>query len=220
MKLSKIHIKYIIGIIILTIILYIINRLLNINKESFDNIPLVTFIIPTIGRDTLNRTIESIKNQTRTNWKAIIIFDGIKPTIDEKDKRIKVIQIDKKGRLNYAGRVRNSGIEKVDTEWVAFVDDDDTLTKNYLEVFENEIEDSLDVLIFRMLKGNQVLPPYEHTDFVKNYVGISFTAKTNLFKNENIWFNESPTEDYDILDKFRSNNKNIKISNEVTYIVR
>ena len=220
MKRLTSNMKYILYTFILIIILYIINSLLNINKESFNNMPLITFIIPTIGRDTLGRTVQSIKNQTRTNWKAIIIFDGIKPNINEKDERIKIIQIEKKGRLNYAGRVRNSGIEIVDTEWVAFVDDDDTLTKNYLEVFENEINDSLDVLIFRMLKGTQVLPPYEHTDFVKNFVGISFSAKTKLFKNENIWFEESSTEDYDILDKFRSNNKNIKITNEITYIVR
>jgi glycosyltransferase involved in cell wall biosynthesis len=189
-------------------------------KESFNNLPLITFIIPTIGRETLKTTIHSIKNQTRTNWKAIIIFDGIEPNIEENDERISIIKIEKKGRLNYAGRVRNSGIEKVNTEWVAFVDDDDRLTQNYLEVFENEIKDDLDVLIFRMIRGKEIIPPREHTDFIKNFVGISFCARTSLFKNENIWFNESPTEDYDILDKFRSNNKNIKISNEVTYIVK
>ena len=38
----------------------------------------ITFIIPTIGRDTLSNTIKSLEEQTNQNWNAIIIFDGIK----------------------------------------------------------------------------------------------------------------------------------------------
>jgi len=38
---------------------------------------LVTFIIPTIGRDTLQRSIDCLLEQTIQEWKAIIIFDGI-----------------------------------------------------------------------------------------------------------------------------------------------
>jgi len=156
-----------------------------------------------------------------TNWKAIVIFDGIKPNIEENDPRINIIQIEKTGRLNYAGRVRNIGILEVNTEWVAFVDDDDTITENYLEIFENEVDVDvdLDVIIFRMLRGDEILPPLEHLDFVKNFVGISFCVKTRLFKNEYLWFNESATEDYDLLDVFRSKGKKIKLSKKITYLV-
>ena len=38
---------------------------------------LVTFIIPTIGRDSLQMAINSLYQQTIWDWKAIIIFDGI-----------------------------------------------------------------------------------------------------------------------------------------------
>lgn len=48
----------------------------NINNEA-----IVTFIIPTIGRDTLSKTIDSLINQTNPNWKAIIVFDGIPSNI-------------------------------------------------------------------------------------------------------------------------------------------
>ena len=54
--------------------------------------PLVTFIIPTIGRDTLTRTIESLEKQTNENWKAIIIFDGCSPTIELNSEKIQIIQ--------------------------------------------------------------------------------------------------------------------------------
>ncbi len=43
---------------------------------------MITFIIPTIGRKTLINSIESIINQTITDWKIIVIFDGIKSNIN------------------------------------------------------------------------------------------------------------------------------------------
>ena len=54
---------------------------------------IITFIIPTIGRTTLERSIESILNQSFDIWYIIIIFDGIKSTLGNKyinDKRINI----------------------------------------------------------------------------------------------------------------------------------
>ena len=181
---------------------------------------IVTFIIPSKGRPSLSNTIESLKNQSKNIWKAIIIFDGINPTIIEHDSRITIMTIEKKGRLNYAAQVRNAGILKVNTKWVAFVDDDDRLTEDYLERFEQEVKKNSDIIIFRMVSNNQIIPPFEHTDFIKDNVGISFAAKTSLFKNDNFWFEESRTEDFDLLDRFRSNGKSIILSKYITYIVR
>ena len=41
----------------------------------------VTFIIPTIGRNTLQRSIDCLLEQTIQTWKAIVIFDEIKKLI-------------------------------------------------------------------------------------------------------------------------------------------
>lgn len=41
----------------------------------------ITFIIPTIGRETLGLSISSLLKQDTQNWKAIIVFDGIEPNI-------------------------------------------------------------------------------------------------------------------------------------------
>lgn len=85
--------------------------------------------------------ITVFKNQTITNWKAIVIFDGIKPNIYETDPRITIIKTPiKLGQgYNSAGLVRNYGIKFANTEWVAFVDDDDSITPNYVESFLSEL---------------------------------------------------------------------------------
>jgi glycosyltransferase involved in cell wall biosynthesis len=56
-------------------------------------------------------------------------------------------------QINSAGYVRNYGIKFATTEWVAFVDDDDTIRNTYVETFLREIATyDTDVIIFRMLK--------------------------------------------------------------------
>ena len=45
---------------------------INIDKD------IITFIIPSIGKESLKYSIESLTNQTSQNWKAIIVFDGCK----------------------------------------------------------------------------------------------------------------------------------------------
>lgn len=101
----------------------------------------VTFIIPTIGRDTLLNSINSLLNQTIEDWKAIILFDGIKKTISISDKRIKIIEIQKMGQnINSAGNIRNYGMSMVNTEWIGFLDDDDIIADDYLECFYKELQ--------------------------------------------------------------------------------
>ena len=172
----------------------------------------ITFIIPTVGRDTLKNTIDSLFNQTCAEWKAIIIFDGVKPILSKNaennqtrnlsatiatfterghnesggvvnggwmrsagghneqsktmpeniqhygtiDDRFQILQTEKMERqqgFNSAGYVRNYGIRFATTEWIAFVDDDDTIKSTYIETFLSEMSNyENDVIIFRMVK--------------------------------------------------------------------
>jgi glycosyltransferase involved in cell wall biosynthesis len=188
--------------------------------------PLVTFIIPTIGRDTLTRTIESLEKQTNKNWKAIIIFDGCSPTIELNSEKIQIIQIEKKGEgSNSAGNVRNEGIKHATTEWIAFVDDDDTIASNYVETLYNEIQEfnNVDVVIFRMsydFNKELIYPPLnESYNFYSGNVGISFAMKKTLFDLGYI-FTPSSGEDYYLLCKIRENNYKMMISPYIRYFVR
>jgi glycosyltransferase involved in cell wall biosynthesis len=178
---------------------------------------LITFIVPTIGRPTLKNTLDSIKSNTDGDWNAIVMFDGIEPTLESDDHRIQILKMEKTGTRNNAGLVRNNAIKLVTTPYVGFVDDDDIITSSYVSDLKKI---DVDVVIFRMKNGSRISPSVHATDFVIYDVGISFCVKTDLFMKENIWFIPSDTEDFDLLDRYRNSGKNIHISPHVNYIVR
>ena len=189
---------------------------------------LITFIIPTIGRETLSKSINSLINQTHSEWHAIIIFDGLKNNLEDEliliDKRIIFIELNEKlgNGINSAGLVRNYGMDFVKTEWTAFLDDDDTLSPLYIETFYKEYEfyPDIDVLIFRMKLENRIVPKMGCTNFEICDVGISFILRTSIFKEDGLQFIPDGAEDYLFLDKIRNNGYNMMISPYVTYFVR
>lgn len=181
---------------------------------------MITFIVPTLGRETLSNTIDSLINQCDCDWKAIVVFDGV-PKINYTDNRITSFSIDKAGIKNHAGQVRNAAFNLVTTEWIAFVDDDDTLSPDYVNKFKEEIalNPKAKCIIFRMktkYDPDKVLPAPHHNNFLKNKVGISFAIKKDI----NILFEPSLVEDFVLLDKIRSENHKMVISPYVTYFVR
>lgn len=189
---------------------------------------MITFIIPTIGRDTLARAIDSVMEQTTVNnniWKIIIIFDGIEPNLIG-DKYINHPQImiqscPKMGTgVNSAGLVRNWGMQYVETEWTAFLDDDDVIGPNYIDRFMEEMNGDLDVLIFRMKLGDRVVPSLTTNNFFLCDVGISFILKSHLFLERGFVFQADGAEDYLYLNKLRENNCKIVISPYIQYFVK
>jgi glycosyltransferase involved in cell wall biosynthesis len=182
----------------------------------------ITFIIPTIGRKTLENSIISLQNQTIQSWKAIIIFDGIKCNFKIDDNRIKIIESEKLGEnINSAGNVRNLGISKSNTKWIAFLDDDDVISNDYIELFYNELNlnKDLDVLIFRMKMDNRIIPNLLTNNFYICDVGISFIMKREIFDN-NLYFAPSGVEDFAYLNKIRESNYKIIISPFIKYFVK
>ena len=184
----------------------------------------ITFIIPSIGRETLKDTIESLEKQTNSDWNAIIAFDGCSPNFQTEDPRIRIIQIEEKlgqEQLSAAGLVRNTAIHQVKTEWIAFVDDDDTLAHNYVETFyqESATEPTIDVIIFRMTHYGGVVPFIFTDTFYTGSVGISFAMRLHIFQS-GIEFIPGGTEDYCILNRIREKNYKMMISPFVRYFIR
>lgn len=189
------------------------------------NETFITFIIPTLGRETLNRTIESLLKLNDPDWSALIIFDGIKNNFNISDKRIKIIEIEKIGNnenKSSAGLVRNIGLMHSNkSEWIGFVDDDDCISPEYIDNLKIEINinKNIDVCIFRMAYSNgYILPTMIDRNIIKNKVGISFAIKTDI-STTNFFINDL-FEDYIYLKKLENKKYKILISSYVTYFVR
>lgn len=186
----------------------------------------VTFIIPTLNRPSLTNAVNSIKSQTNQNWKSIIIYDGIEPTENFQDQKIKTLHTQKLGRItdsshphNEGGLVRNVGLQSVDTTWTAFLDDDDTITPNYVDLLLSKYS-QFDLVIFRMYctKNNAIIPRPNNNQIMFGNVGISFAFKT---PKEPILFPKNHGgEDFEFVKHLIDKGYNYTITDEVCYKVR
>ena len=106
--------------------------------------PQFSIIIPCYNQaEWLKICIQSLKNQTFDNWEAIIINDGstdhTKETADylaKEDYRINVIH-QANGGLSAA---RNAGVKIAKGQWLNFLDSDDYLDINCLQIVFNTFE--------------------------------------------------------------------------------
>jgi len=181
---------------------------------------MITFIIPSLNRPTLHRSIDSLLNQTNPNWECIIVYDGVDGPQFE-DSRIKTFKIEKTGIIGtingQSGLVRNFGIKKSKSLWIGFLDDDDTLHKDYVkDLFDKYSQ--YDFVVWRMVyTDGRILPP-PNNDLSFGSVGISFCFKN---KFENLLFdNNRNGEDYDMVTKLKSLTPNFIVTPEVYYNIR
>jgi glycosyltransferase involved in cell wall biosynthesis len=181
---------------------------------------LTTFVVPTIGRRTLVASIESLIEQTDPAWRAIVIFDGIAPhPLPFDDPRIVIKQINKAGISNHGGAVRNCALKIADTDWISFLDDDDTITTDYVARLREEIElrRDLSVVIFRAITPRgQILPCVGKHMLTPGDVGISFSIKSSLIE-KGYQFEPGSGEDYWLLNFIGRNGVKMVVSPYATY---
>ncbi len=104
------------------------------NKEQ----ELVSIIIPVYNAERfLNDTINTVQNQTYSNWELLFIDDKSKDdsvkiieTAIKKDKRIKLYKQEKNSGTALA---RNRGIEEASGKYICFLDADDLWDSKKLE---------------------------------------------------------------------------------------
>lgn len=187
----------------------------------------ITVIIPSIGRPTLQRTLVSLQNQNNPNWCAYVGFDGCNPTPPVSENRVTYVFLDKKvgGGRNYGGKVRNALIPLVVTDWMCFLDDDDTFRPDYVDTFSQELKQNpdADCIVFRMSynpNDTSVLPPLGMTKPQPNQVGISFAVRKEFLDAHNIRFQNHPLEDFLVLQAIEAAGGKIIFSKEITYNIR
>lgn len=184
----------------------------------------VTFIIPSKGRETLKRTLDSLIAQTDPDWDAVVVFDGFPasrlPEVD--DPRIfSVSLITKMGEGHFAGYVRNYGFGLTRGQWLGFVDDDDRLDHQYVSWLKQEA-DGHDMIVFRMIyppeAGGGVLPVDNLLGAYK--VGISFAVRSRFQLQRDVWFEAEEFEDWYFIERCQQRGAKIKVSPRIAYYVR
>lgn len=98
---------------------------------------LISIIVPCYNQaQYLSECLQSVLNQTYTNWECIIVNDGsldnteeIALSWTERDSRIKYIKKENGG----VSAARNTGIKQAQGEWILPLDGDDKIAEEYLE---------------------------------------------------------------------------------------
>lgn len=139
-----------------------------------------SIVIPTFNRENLiTQTINSILNQTFTDFEIIVIDDGSK---DKTEEVVKLINSDKikyyKIENNGIGYARNKGINYAKGNYIGFLDSDDLYYNNHLQNAYNFIKslNSDEIIHLNFNLGNR-----EQTIYFKNK--LPNKLPDDLFKN-------------------------------------
>ncbi|MBR3280624.1 MAG: glycosyltransferase family 2 protein [Clostridia bacterium] len=150
---------------------------------------LVSIIVPAFNsQNTIKKCIESIINQNYKNIEIIIVNDGSKDNtkiicekiVKNKDN-VKLINIDNKGVAN----ARNIGIANSSGEYIMFVDSDDHILPNYIEIMVNNLKDnSIVVCGINYISNFNIIKLLD----IKSYNGCEYLKKVEYLL-ENNFFN-------------------------------
>ena len=95
--------------------------------------PLLSIIIPTHNRqDLLPRAVKSALDQTMGNLEVIVVDDGSEPPVDlPPDPRVRLVRLAKSRGVSAA---RNIGTNEAKGRWVTYLDDDDQLLPEMVDI--------------------------------------------------------------------------------------
>lgn len=127
------------------------------------NLEKISIIVPVYnGTFSIKKCIDSILLQTFQDFKIYIINDGSTDNTTEilepylKDSRILIFNQENAG----VSSARNKGLELAKGEYIAFVDADDTLEKNYLSLLLsgfNSVNVSLSISGYKLIDNEKKL---------------------------------------------------------------
>lgn len=162
-----------------------------------------TIIIPVYnGEQAVVRCLDSIKAQTYKDYSILIINDGSTDNssaiIDEWKKenpQIVLIHIDQENQGVAAAR--NKGISLADSEYIAFMDQDDTVSPDYFETYVNAMDSSIADIVcggythrFSSTEGKPRKIQLKNTDWAKFIVVAPWAHlyRTSFLKSHPIRF--------------------------------
>jgi len=197
---------------------------------------LFSIIIPTYNNSVfLKRAIESIENQTSSNYELIIIDNNSTDDTDQlvKKSSCKNITYEKINNQGIISKSRNLGIKIAKGDWLIFLDSDDTIYKNKIKFLTEKLTDDLDLvcngerLIYVDSKHYKTWKwgPLERNFYSKmlvdgNKFSTSASAVKRIFlKKNNIEFCEKKefvtAEDYDFFMNIVNAGAKVKFYEEI-----
>lgn len=148
--------------------------------------PKISIIIPVYNAEKyLRQCLDSVLAQTYSDFEVLLINDGSKDNsgkiCDEyaaKDTRFTVFHKENGG----VSSARNLGLENAQGEWVTFVDSDDYIADEFLEVFIN-YNDQVDFKLMGVKKKNKKQET-DHFCFANSEVFLlaEFLSKYSLYQ--------------------------------------
>ena len=238
-----------------------------INSDSYDDLrikkgakplndmvietPKISVIIPVYNAEKyISQCLDSIINQTFKDIEIICIDDGssdeswkILRMYANKDNRVKIFTKKNGG----AGSARNVGLNKARGEFINFIDSDDWINLNTLEICYNKTkQDQLDMLMFLLINYDDSTGEWYETEYyniscipskfdgvIFNYNDVSDAIfhiavspcnkliKKNLFDKLNYRFHEGVMfEDNPFFFKLFLNSERVSIIREHLYYRR
>lgn len=154
-----------------------------------NNNDLISIVVPIYNVEKyLNKCIDSILSQEYKNIEIILVDDGstdnsgkICDDYTKKDNRIKVIHKENGGLSD----ARNVGMEKAIGEYIAFIDSDDYIGKDYISTLYNMcITNNSEIAqcSFERVTDNQTTNEINVDKKIENMTGIE--AIKNIFKEK------------------------------------
>lgn len=204
------------------------------------NLPLISIVVPAYNCEKyIGRCIQSILNQTYTNFELIIIDDGSTDNTSEICR--KFLQIDNriiylKKKNGGVSSARNKGIAIAKGIYISFIDSDDYLDSDFIQNFGLEYNRVIDILsqgcVSEYNEKEAVINKFskhgvvDKTSFMESMIetwlftppwGKLFSSK--IIRDNNIFFNEkfSYAEDRIFNVYFLLKAKTFKLSDKIGY---
>lgn len=190
--------------------------------------PKISVIIPVYNTEKyLDKCIQSILNQTYTNFELLLINDGSKDNSGnicdkyaKEDNRVRVFHKKNEG----VSTARNMGLDNAKGEWVCFVDSDDFILENSLFFLKNLVEPNKDIYMFKtailyddaITKKEYTKKNVEQTNELWKYI----FKKNIIDKNKLKFINIKYGEDYNFISKYFLVVKTEQFIDEFVYVYR
>ncbi len=147
----------------------------------------ITIFTPTYNRAyILRQAYESLLEQTNKNFIWLIIDDG---STDNTEEIVKTWQKENKIEINYIKQenqgkhiAHNTAVKNCDTEFFLILDSDDYLSKNAIEILENETQKIENQENISGIIGNRWIPKSNKAIGTEMPKGIEYASGLELYQ--------------------------------------